>query len=448
MVIFEGQELVLHHVTGDSDYLLVTFEGAWKTHIATTSFLGATPIKKNRINAIGVTAKVDHWYISPETEIILDKINQIARNYKTIILIGLSMGGHAAISFSKQLNATAVFAAAPKWSLDPDECDIPGEYVERNFRSGMERMGLRQSQVQGEIFVAYDPAETVDYYHAHKIADAIEAIHLVPTFHTGHLIFDHICGSENFRSLLEVLRSPQGVTELPGTVSKIRRQHPTNIKQRLRKATSSHPCLCKDLYERCLQDEGPSLKTIDNDRELSNRILAALCWHGYMQEASDYLRTVTYFRVTGSFPVPASRSSQIRANVEKILTYHGNLLAYDAENHHFTCQNSFLADNSAIPVLRDPGSERNVLCISLHGQIFYIRETEDGLLLTSEMQDRDILALTIFDPAQTHDKFLYSHHPGYCIRTREGYLCSSPDYTVSLDSPNSLEWESYTCIPD
>ncbi|NHN85232.1 hypothetical protein GOB93_11345, partial [Acetobacter musti] len=124
MILYEGEELVVHQAEGDTDYLLVTFVGAWETEHACRTFLAETPVRKNRISCLGITAKVDYWYISPETDHVLSLIRNIAAGYSRIILFGMSMGGHAAIAFSRALNADVVFTGAPKWSLDPEECEI------------------------------------------------------------------------------------------------------------------------------------------------------------------------------------------------------------------------------------------------------------------------------------------------------------------------------------
>ncbi|MFT8719431.1 MAG: hypothetical protein ABF824_08590, partial [Acetobacter sp.] len=243
MLVYEGDELVLHYEAGDTDYIVITFQGAHRTETASTAFFADVPLKKNRITAIGVTAKVDHWYISPDTEKILTLIEEIASDYQQRILIGLSMGGYAAIAFSKRLKATRVFSCAPKWSLDPNECDVPQNYVEQNFRPGMEGMGLRQEQTSGQIFITYDPGHEIDTYHVQKIAAHLKDAFFIKTFYTGHIVFDHLSGSANFLALVNALCSNEASTEVLRTVSKIRRFHYNNLINRLERSIYTHPIM-------------------------------------------------------------------------------------------------------------------------------------------------------------------------------------------------------------
>ena len=443
MLIYEGDELVLHYEAGDTDYIVITFQGAHHTDTALTSFFADTPLKKNRITALGVTTKVDHWYISPDTEKIVTLIEEIATDYQQRILIGPSMGGHAAIAFSKRLKATSVFSCAPKWSLDSNECDVLQYYVDQNFRPGMEGMGLRQEQTSGQIFITYDPEHGVDAYHIQKISAHLKDAVFIKTFYSGHVVFDHLSGSANLLALVNALCSKEAITDVPRAVSKIRRSHYNNIIKRLERSTPHHPLISMSLIENYITQKN-SLKEKPEILSETRKVLASLYWNNYENTAQAFTRRIALLIVTETYVPTVSAMPPKEIGLQRIMTFHGTILCYDIQNKNLTCQDAFIPDKAAQSVLRSP---ENYLCISLHGQILYLTQENNNLALTYDLQKENALKLLPFDPSHVQNKKLYRHKTGFLIQTQQGYVCASPTAEVTLNSPNCLEWESYLCIP-
>lgn len=107
-IVFEGDELVVHYHQAETDYILVTFEGAHEHEHATSAFFGKPVIEKLGISCVGITAKANHWYLSKETKTAQEYTRDITKKFPKVIIIGNSMGGHAALAWSKFLNADTV----------------------------------------------------------------------------------------------------------------------------------------------------------------------------------------------------------------------------------------------------------------------------------------------------------------------------------------------------
>jgi len=75
-VIFEGDDLVVHEIEGDSDYAVITFEQADQGVHATNTFFAEKPLRYNKIQCIGITAKRSEWFISDEVEHVKNLVNQ------------------------------------------------------------------------------------------------------------------------------------------------------------------------------------------------------------------------------------------------------------------------------------------------------------------------------------------------------------------------------------
>lgn len=108
-VIFEGDDLVVHEIAGDSDYAVITFEPAEQCQHATSNFFAEKPLRFNNVKSIGVTAKYSKWYIFNEVDDVITIINNKLHGINNRIVFGYSMGGHPALNWSRRIGAKTVF---------------------------------------------------------------------------------------------------------------------------------------------------------------------------------------------------------------------------------------------------------------------------------------------------------------------------------------------------
>ncbi|MFT8720477.1 hypothetical protein, partial [Acetobacter sp.] len=174
------------------------------------------------------------------------------------------------------------------------------------------------------------------------------------------------------------------------------------------------------------------------------KILSSLYWSHYENIAQNFTQRIAMLIATGAHHpiVPAIRPKEMA--LKRIMTFHGTILSYDIQNKNVTCQDPFVSDKAAHPVLRSP---ENYLCISLHGQLLYLTQENENLVLSCVLQEENALQLLPFDPSHVHTKKLYRQNAGFMIQTQQGYMCASPTTEVAMNSSNCLEWESYLCIP-
>ena len=104
-----------------------------------------------------------------------------------VIAYGSSMGGYAALRYSRALNANAVLAFAPQYSISPHEAPfdpIRHTYYDPALHGDM---AISKDDLVGKVFVFFDPWENIDTAHAAAIAKAGgEKVSMIRVHHVGH----------------------------------------------------------------------------------------------------------------------------------------------------------------------------------------------------------------------------------------------------------------------
>lgn len=447
MLVYDGNELVVHYVAGETDYIVITFESAGRSEFATQTFLAEKPILKNKVSAIGVTAKVDHWYISPDTENILTLISLLSARYQKRVVIGYSMGAYAALAFSRRLGASVVFAAAPKWSLDPAECENPESFVKRHFRDGMQKMAISSSHIQGNAFIAYDPYFPQDAYHAQKFREEIPNISFVPIFYARHDIFTSLSGSRNFLLLLNALLDDNCKIELSYVLSKIRRHNVENIKRRIESVIDKNPRACVNFLKIIFKRSDYVLTNIVSDLNFMARVISGLCRHMLWAEAGFFQRKMTAFSLTNELVNIPEKSLWFFGDGSRIITWHGTLLTYDFGGKCFHGRSLFFHDNNTIPVRCLSRKGRKFLGILLNGQFFFLVETDAGIVPCLDIKKENSIEIVFPDQVDFIQSRSDMKNFYFYIRTRQGFVCASPEYHTWNDSKQILPWEIFSFLP-
>jgi hypothetical protein len=167
------------------DDLLITFTSLSPTG-TNTKGLWVSGTEKLRIPTLFFIAKANHWFSTPDMPGAVEVARNIRGQYQKATLIGPSMGGHAAIRFSKRLNASAVVAISPQLCIRPE---VVGNWDTR-FASEyhlIEKMEplISQDSVAGKVYVPYDDHYRVDARHVQLLMERI-SLTTMPLPHSGH----------------------------------------------------------------------------------------------------------------------------------------------------------------------------------------------------------------------------------------------------------------------
>ncbi len=256
ITLYEDDMLKVFYSSGRSDFLLVTF-GDLLSKVDGDSFFADAPVKKLGLNCLGFVAKGPNWYPVPNVALAIKACEQILANFKEIVTYGGSMGGYAALKYSRRLGAVATIAMCPQWSLDPDECGGFDSGWRKFFVPNMMDMGVTKYDLAGNIFVLYDPGNETDNFHARKILDLSHSISALRTRSVDHHVTSVFAGTKNLESFVQCALN-NDYHAMSSVVQSVRRRHPTRERILLNRLSINHCGLLDSLLSaqgRRLSDE-------------------------------------------------------------------------------------------------------------------------------------------------------------------------------------------------
>lgn len=144
-----------------------------------STFFAEAPAKKLNLSAIGFMAKTRNWYPQESVRKAIVKIADILAQSDFRVVYGGSMGGYAALKFSRLLGADRVYSLVPQFSIAPNEiCDHRyNSYFNEN--SNIDN-AITYQDLAGDIYITHDPVFHLDHQHVDKISRLGYPITLIP----------------------------------------------------------------------------------------------------------------------------------------------------------------------------------------------------------------------------------------------------------------------------
>lgn len=188
--LFSGQDLELEYCNSKSKITIVTFEPRNKYISATTPSAYSSGFGRGVFAGLGfneflVKKSRNHWYQTDEILKVADIINEKASDTE-VFTYGTSMGGFAAINFSKLLNASKFIAMSPLFDIAFDREVEDDRWGQESHILDFSHNYIRNGCVQNkEGYVFYCSEEKTDADHAKCIGWRSSA-ELVPLKYGGH----------------------------------------------------------------------------------------------------------------------------------------------------------------------------------------------------------------------------------------------------------------------
>jgi hypothetical protein len=197
-IVFENDEYRVFYRRGRQDFLWVTF--CYFGH-PTDHYWGQPIADAYDYSILSFHDKGNSWFAGLEK--ILGSLEYIFMQYPVRIGMGVSMGGYAAIKYSKAIGFLATLAVAPQYSIDPSVID---DFRYKDWFSTYchKDMGIQRRDVHGTIYILSDPHFTPDEAHRSLIVREVNMIH-IRTHYTGHLAVIAIAGSRRMEAVISAL---------------------------------------------------------------------------------------------------------------------------------------------------------------------------------------------------------------------------------------------------
>ncbi|MBS7788965.1 tetratricopeptide repeat protein [Roseococcus sp. SDR] len=188
MILFDGNDIKVvgrqFQATGGD--LVITFTGRAANPPVEKGF-GETYLEKRGISAIHFISKKNHWWQTPETVEALESLRASGVfEGRRLTLYGSSMGGYAAMRFSRLLQPYQVVVFSPQFSIDAAK--VPFETRWRNYAAKLDFAADNMAEgidPKSRMLVLFDPMFRPDAKHV-ALFEALRPVERVIIPFAGH----------------------------------------------------------------------------------------------------------------------------------------------------------------------------------------------------------------------------------------------------------------------
>ena len=185
-IIFEDEHIRVIWMPGHSEQLIFSF-GDLITRAKGNSINAEKSLAKYQFNVIGIMPKDRSWFPQKSMQAMFAAIESTIAKYSQRVAYAGSMGGYAAIKYSKLLGFNRVVALVPQYSIDPKDVDDP-RYNMFFHQENNHAMRVVEDDVTSscEYIIVYDPYCVEDRRHYEKLKAVLPNLHTLKLPFTGH----------------------------------------------------------------------------------------------------------------------------------------------------------------------------------------------------------------------------------------------------------------------
>lgn len=250
LVLLENEFLNVVFSGGSSEYLLIAFSPMNFQRKDSKDFYAKSIIQNNNVNAVSIMATKNHWYPKQIMQDVIPNIIEFSGKFKYVVMYGVSMGGYAAVKYSKEFGATHVISMMPQWTINPNE--FPEyRYIKEYqiFADYLSDMSIKSTDVSGNLHIFYDNYYWDDKIQAQKIIDLFAEKSIYVTPFVGHTLGYILVGSSFFALLVQLILANQN-EEIGLAVKKKIKNHPLKLQGVIKNALPNHSELLTKLIEK------------------------------------------------------------------------------------------------------------------------------------------------------------------------------------------------------
>lgn len=185
--IFDGGHIRASLFNPDAPRLIVTFRQRVNDP---GTFSDAQPVRSfiSRDHAhLHLQSLRNDWYINPDTLALADVLRALTARYRRVSAIGFSMGGYAALRFSRPLRLRQLIAVSPQFTISPRV--LPGDARYRDCAGGFDDAlgslgATARRSLEGVILC--DPFKRLDLVNAEMIQTVFPNLHICRLGGGGH----------------------------------------------------------------------------------------------------------------------------------------------------------------------------------------------------------------------------------------------------------------------
>lgn len=186
-IVFDGDRLRATLFNGDAQKVIVTFrqritpDGAFDVPKPVQRFVG------QGYAHLHLQSRLNDWYVNPETEAFEENLSTVTAPYRRVVGTGFSMGGYAALRFSKALRLQHVILVSPQISIAPSLVQWDRRYRDcaAGFDPALGDVACRSRRgMKGVVLI--DPFRPLDRRHSTLICQAFPRLEVCRLGCGGH----------------------------------------------------------------------------------------------------------------------------------------------------------------------------------------------------------------------------------------------------------------------
>ena len=185
-IVFEDDHIRAIYLKGTSSTLVLSF-GDLISRAKGTSINAEKSLIKYDYAVIGIMPKEKSWFPQRSMQALYEVIAPLLQQFSRIVAYGGSMGGYAAIKYSRLLQASRVVSLVPQYSIDPAEVQDRRytDFFQPELNTDM-RIAAADIVQSCEYIIVYDPYSDLDKEHYDQIKPLIPQLHTLHLPYTGH----------------------------------------------------------------------------------------------------------------------------------------------------------------------------------------------------------------------------------------------------------------------
>lgn len=420
IISYEDEHIRVIYQPGEGKHIVVTF-GDMFSLASGDSFFAEKPVAKQKLNAIGFMAKDRNWFPYKSVENAIRSLRAILNSMDFRIVYGGSMGGYAALKFSKLLNADRVFSLVPQYSINPSLIKDHRYNIYFNEHHNADN-AICFEDLTGEIFITHDPAFAGDSQHVDQIKNLGYPINYLPLRFSMHGATTILASSSFFNEITSAKdMTPAGLL---------------SIYRERRHASSS--------YIESLGDYLLRRRPVVALQLLSSKLACGLIKDNHRVRntvSSALLQNYTSTKNTNDFGIYQllkirSKSKDLTAHAVPIKTAHGRTLAYNSLTSAIVQCDSECIENSLF---------MHPIMVAGESGLVKVRFTDgESILVTHKNQ-----VIDISDGKEYNNRnyIIYRRNADYyTISSITKNLSSSPNGRCEFNVDHVKAWEKYTPV--
>lgn len=185
-IVFEDEHIRAIYLKGTTETLVLSF-GDLISRAKGNAINAEKSLAKYDYNVIGIMPKQKSWFPSQSMHALIEQISPLLNQFQRVVAYGGSMGGYAAIKYSKRLGAARVVSMVPQYSINPAEIEDRRytDFYDPNVNADMQ-IDATDIASDAEYIVVYDPYFDLDREHYEKIKPLIPQLNTLHLPYTGH----------------------------------------------------------------------------------------------------------------------------------------------------------------------------------------------------------------------------------------------------------------------